>query len=710
MACVESRSRSWKVLLCSASIVFCEACDVLLELDRFTLQSDAQVPLTCTSDAVCADAGEPSLCSLKLGQCVPVLSEGCVDLTGEYNKPDTLRLGAMLTLHGPQQAINRERQRGLQLAVEQINAAGGVQDARKGAAHPLALVTCDTGADPLRAARHLIEALGVPAILGPSSSEDTLRLATELSIAKRTLTMSPTAMASSLRDLADDDLSWLMVPTDEQRAPLMQAEVRWLEGQLERDRTKPLKLSIVYRDDAFGHGVRLSLKSLSINHKPLSHPDNQGNAVSIAMYDPSLRDVASLIAAQLAFKPDILVLAGGAEAVTEIMRPLEERLHATSSHRPQYVLTDASKVAELVELMREESDLSPRVHGIGLAHTDEPSWSAFEGAFRARFDDADPQLSGIAAAYDSVYALAFGAAATSGELDGPGLAAGLRALSAGPLQDASADLVQAFRGLSPGRGAVTSFSWDDRGAPERGKLSVWCVSADGFVSSDVRFELAADIEELQLTAAQGCGSKPDVPTQPTRPPATTHTAVQLGTPPSAADVAPDVDADAGVEEPEPDRPELYAEYRSANTNPNDSVIAPWLRVGNRGTGKGVPLDQLKLRYYVTNETNPLCLHDCVAELYWAGLMPEGTRVPAKVEYVPSGFLAGYLELTFMPDAPALRPREYTELQMQFHTSDYQPLDESNDYSFDAEHRDFAESRRVAVFRDDKLVWGDLPPW
>jgi hypothetical protein len=377
-------------------------------------------------------------------------------------------------------------------------------------------------------------------------------------------------------------------------------------------------------------------------------------------------------------------------------------------HRPQYVVTDASKVAELIELTRDDSDLAERVHGIGIARLDDLSWSAFERAFRERYEDADPQLGGIAAAYDAVYAMAFAAAAASGELAGPDLVAGLRALSTGAVRSAPVELMQALRGLPqglPARGVATEFSWDDRGTPTSGALAVWCVSPDGFARSETRFELGSEIDALQLSAAQACRSKVDEPSQPTRAPVETSSAIQLGTPPSAAGLD---DTDAGVVEP--DRPELYAEYRSANSDPSDSVIGPWLRVGNRGTGKGVPLDQLKLRYYVTNETNPLCLRQCIAELFWAGLMPDGTRVPAHVEYISSGFLSGYLELTFMPEAPALHPHEYAELQMQFHTGDYQPLDESNDYSFDAKHRDFAESRRVAVFRDDKLVWGDLPTW
>lgn len=720
---------SWLFALASTGLMFCAACNAVLELDSFAVaREDDRSPIACSADAACGGSSVPSVCSPLRRQCVPVLDTQCTQLAGELTDPNALRIGALLSLHDEQLAINRERQRGLVLAVEQINEAGGVPDVWTGIAHPLGLVTCDTADDPLRAGRHLIEDVNVPVIVGPNSSDDTLELATGLSIAKRTLTMSPTAMSSELRDLADDDLCWSMVPTDAQRAPLLHAQIKALEAALRRTRSQPVKLSVVYRDDSFGHGVRLSLSSLTINGRPLSHPDNMHGAVQLAMYAPSLDDVPSLIAAQLAFKPDILLLAGMAEGVGAIMAPLEERLHETGGPRPHYVLTDGTKVQELLQLVQRFPELAVRVHGVGSAPREEFAWSTFERAYRARFADGQPELAGVAAAYDSIYAIAFAAAAAGGMAAGPDLAVGLRGIEDEDEGDAPADLASVFKELSldapdshlVAHGVLAPFAWDERGAPRKGKLELWCVAQDGqgFESGGVTFDLESDPAALSWDGARACalglaehgGRKPDT---------------AVGTPevqqPSAAastgsrdDDDDDADAGAAVEElapePEPERPDLYVEYRSANNNPLDALIAPWIRIGNRGTGTGVPLHQLKLRYFVTNETNPLCVRDCITELYWAGVLPSGERVPAKLEYVTSGWLTGYLELTFLPDAPLLRPHEYVEAQLEFHTGDYQPLDESNDYSFDPAHQDFAEFRRVAMYRDEELVWGEAPLW
>jgi cellulose 1,4-beta-cellobiosidase len=178
--------------------------------------------------------------------------------------------------------------------------------------------------------------------------------------------------------------------------------------------------------------------------------------------------------------------------------------------------------------------------------------------------------------------------------------------------------------------------------------------------------------------------------------------------PRVAESDPD-DADAGV--PEPERPELFAEYKADNTDAYDGVIGASVRVHNRGTGqRGLPLHAIKLRYYLTAERSPLCLQGCATELFWAGILPAGDRISARVDYVPSGWVKGYLEVSFAEDAPALRPHEYAELHLQFHTPDYSELDESNDYSFDGTQHDFGETQRIAVLQKGELVWGDPPAW
>src|SRR5262249_2392884 len=160
-----------------------------------------------------------------------------------------------------------ERQQSAMLAVTQINNVGGVPSS-SAVPRKLVMVSCDESTDLMRVSDHLVNELHVPAIVGPNTSQDTLDLSTSVSVKGDTVVISPTAVASSIGALLDNDLTWLMVPTDVQRAPLMISQINVLEKSLEADRgTTSIKLGIVFRNDALGVGTQTSLNDLVLNGK-----------------------------------------------------------------------------------------------------------------------------------------------------------------------------------------------------------------------------------------------------------------------------------------------------------------------------------------------------------------------------------------------------------------------------------------------------------
>ncbi|MET0387151.1 MAG: ABC transporter substrate-binding protein, partial [Polyangiales bacterium] len=404
---------------------------------------------------------------------------------GSFDDPEALRLGAIFVLHGPQAGINWQRARSASVAVQEINTAGGVPTGR--GFRKLALLTCDTGDDVVLAGEHLIDDLGVAAIIGPNASQDVIALNNRLTIARGTPTISPTAMADSIADLADHDLSWLLAPTDVQRGPLLIDEIHALEAALrERDPERPLKLSVVYRDDVLGAGTRLALTELTWHDKPLSDPENLGAHVRLDAYPTDVEDYDSLLDAQLAFGPDVVVLVGTGEAVSGILAPWEARLHnqpvPTPTPKPHYLLTDASKTPELLAHARRLPDLIQRVHGIGVAPGRETLaiYQAFERAYQAEYPDDALDVGGLGASYDAVYALAYAAAAQrDGEPLSAGFAAlsqGQRAVAVGPDTFIAAATELRAGGQLRALGTLAPLSWDVRGAPIAGSLEVWCLA------------------------------------------------------------------------------------------------------------------------------------------------------------------------------------------------------------------------------------------
>lgn len=546
------RVPSTSLLLLLAALLV--GCGRLLGLEQFSLEAQTE-PLDasvteCTTHRQCrqehADAGGPfanDYCHE--GRCVSLRSQDCETITGPVEDNRTVLIGSLFATGGEQRQTNLARQRSAALAVEQINAAGGVRTSRTSAGRPLALVSCDTVQDLSRAARHLIEDLGVSAIVGPNYSQDTLDLARQITIASGTLLVSPSAQAASIADLRDRDLSWLMVPSDAQRMPLMAARISALEAELAEQRAgRPLRLGIILRDDVLSQGARSGLSSLLWNGMPVTGPGALGEQVRVDNYAPSGEGLAALVEEYVVFAPDVIAMVGTSETVSQIMAPLERDWLARV--RPHYVVSDSSKVPELLALVRDNDDLRARVTGIGVLPTEEsaPSHAAFANAFAQRYGAEHGAVFGAGQSYDAVYAitLAYSAAAKP-VARGEDLARGLRSLYGGEqtLSLNALNLSAAQDTLLRGQpiralGSFSPLRWDERGALVEGTVEVFCLAAVGgepvFASSGVRYDVATDTTRGTFTP---CSS--DAPL-----------------PPAAASAEPTTPPNAGAPSPSPPNP------------------------------------------------------------------------------------------------------------------------------------------------------------
>src|SRR5207344_427862 len=143
----------------------------------------------------------------------------------------------------------------------------------------------------------------------------------------------------------------------------------------------------VFRNDALGIGTRTALNDLTINGQNLANAVNLNNHVQIDPYNGADADQHAIIAKYLTFLPDIIVLAGTAEAITRVMVPLEAEWPAAAP-RPQYVLIDSVKVPELAAAATDNDDLRLRVRGTGI--TPAPTSMAVYDAFKVDYQIAYP--------------------------------------------------------------------------------------------------------------------------------------------------------------------------------------------------------------------------------------------------------------------------------------------------------------------------------
>jgi ABC-type branched-subunit amino acid transport system substrate-binding protein len=615
-----------------------------------------------------------------------------------------------------------QRQHGAKMAVEVINQAGGVPDGT-GRKRTLTLLTATGTSAP--DSLHMLKSRGeLSAIIGPDSSDHMRELLGVATAEAQLFTVGPNNTVDSIVEAEDSDLSWSLVPTDSQRMPLLMRALTELEASLRAAHgSRELRLSILHRDDAFGRGWRAAIESASWAGVGLLHADNQ-QRVSIESYDPRARDQTELIARQVAFAPDALVVIGMGEAVTQIMAPLEQLWSADD--RPEYLLTDASKGAELLTLIAESSGLMARVRGIGATPTAaaKPSYQMFMSQYAQRFPNMATEPVGVeaASAYDAVFVIAYALAGSnpgSGAGAGPELSRSVRRLAGGALQvDAEQPkLAAAFSALAHGdainaQGTLSTFAWDSGGGIANGAAELWCVideTAPRYASTGLTFDISA--RTFEATASECDPSLPGNTTKAqtgqTQPPAASASAAGAARPPGKMDAGVS-EAAAPSTAPLPEYA-LSVQYQANDTVPDDSSIRPFMRVINALDGEYVPLRELSLRYYIDNEHAERCPDGCVAEVSYAGTQPSGRSVRAHSSFVATSGTLGYLEVSFPGSGSGeLAAGETLDVQLHFHTMPYLAFDETNDYSFDARARTFRATERITAHVAGVLVWGSEP--
>jgi ABC-type branched-subunit amino acid transport system substrate-binding protein len=484
---------------------------------------DHELP-ECTTNAQCTaklSAGGttvPAVCVEKpAAKCVQLMSEDCTTITGNYMDDSAVLIASLGATTGAQAATNLARQQSAIMAVEEINASdassGILQSTAPGDTRKLVMLSCDANANLARAATHLISELHVPAIVGPNLSQDTLDLTlgkpeTGLpsSAQAGTVLMSPSAVASAIATIPDNGLSFMMVPSDIQRVPLMEARINALETQLKAQRSKTtIKLGIYYRGDALGKGTRDGLNTLMINGVSLSSAINANNARE-DMYNPTSTDNSGIVDQYINFKPDIIVVIGTAEAVTYFTKPLEAAwaVRNASVPKPFYVAIDSTKVPELLTQVTGNDDERKRWSGTGITPTPESTqaFTSFQVAYSQRWKDmngnpASATVSGIGPAYDAVYTIALSLVGKRDSVQGtmitagmPGLASNTQACASdlsgfhAPCFSISEHSRTLYQNMSMLLGAqkVTEIGtfgrleWDGQGAKSSGLIELWCIN------------------------------------------------------------------------------------------------------------------------------------------------------------------------------------------------------------------------------------------
>ena len=364
--------------------------------------------------------------------------EGCGG-TSDIRPPGTpLKIGLLLDFTDSPQASS-DRKRAFDLAIRHINEGGGVLGMR------VESVAADATGDPstaVRVARHLVEAEGVHAIVGPNASAAALPVSQEVSASLGIPTISPSATSPYLTDARDDGYFFRTALSDAIQGPVL--------ADLARDRGFG-SVGLIYQDDAYGQGLAEAFEaSWTGTLRPVSVERGQADYLS------ELAQSAELGARAL------VVIAFEAQALAIVRQAIDSGLY------DQFVFGDAAKRLSLVRQIGGER-LGGMYGTAGASAPDNDATTGWEAAFIAEYGEL-PVLAYVKETYDATVALAL-AAQAAGSVEGAAIRDHLREIAGAPgrtVLSTPKGVSEGLGQLAKGRqinldGAANTLDWDANG-------------------------------------------------------------------------------------------------------------------------------------------------------------------------------------------------------------------------------------------------------
>lgn len=260
-----------------------------------------------------------------------------------------LQIGVLLPRSGAGAAIGQSARAAVQLAVDQVNALGGI------GGQPVKLLVRSEGIDPTEAALSLQQLIEnqVDVIIGPASSNNAIALVPRI-VEAGIAACSPTASAMALDDIPDNGLFFRTVPSDSLQADAM-AEVI--------EQTGRASAAIAYVDDGYGRPFEDALRRALVT-RGIVVDDSVGFAATDDEYET---EAARLVGSG----EGALALIGDADAGSRMLAALADAL---SSQPRSIIINDTLRQPwsqSLLDLVLPET--RSRVRGVSVRVSTLPS-------------------------------------------------------------------------------------------------------------------------------------------------------------------------------------------------------------------------------------------------------------------------------------------------------------------------------------------------
>lgn len=296
---------------------------------------------------------------------------------------EAVRLGVILSATGGLAAFVPPIRAGIVLAVEEINAAGGVLGGRR-----IQVVEADDQTNPqagVQVMTRLVQAENVAAIIGPMASGITIAAANAVSIPAGVPIVSPSATAPAVSDLADNDTVFRTAVPDGLQGRVLARLVR--EAGIER-------VAVMAVNNDYGRGLSAGFAT--------AFQGRGGTVTGSQNFEenrPSYRAELQTLAGR--GNPQALLLIGyPASGGNTILRNSIE-----NGFFQRYIGTDGMRGQAVVEQVGARQLEGMFGTGPGTAAAPDRR-AAYEAAYRRANPNLDPGAAFVAQAYDAAYVIA----------------------------------------------------------------------------------------------------------------------------------------------------------------------------------------------------------------------------------------------------------------------------------------------------------------
>ncbi len=393
---------------------------------------------------------------------------------GSFGQKPFISIGAVIPLTGQLQSFGPRFQVAAELAIEEINAAGGIPGVGL-----VRLEVRDSGTNPeqgVQAASELVNVVGVQALFGAAASGVTIPI-TSVTIPAQVVQISPSATSPAITNLDDNDFVFRTAPPDSLQGIVLADLAYNIKGYR--------KIAIISRNDAYGAGLADALKA---NFEALG-----GTVTTIQLYDPATTDFSAEIAAAEADNPEAVSLITFDEGEALITQMVQQ------GYTNFDLFVDGNKNQDLINRLVEAlgAEALEGIVGTAPATAETAGGKVFAERYRAKLDE-DPFVF-TPHSYDALAVLCL-AIARAGKYEGPAIRDALRPVANQPGQQFTVgQLEEALQAAANGEdidyvGASGALEFNAAGDPF-GPIGIWTIKNGQIVDTEVvdcRFDEAGN--------------------------------------------------------------------------------------------------------------------------------------------------------------------------------------------------------------------------